>query len=167
MVFKLKQNFQKHKVVADKSPFFVIGPFFTHHSIFLNIGFWQGSLEWKCCIFNLGTLKRFSSFFEKVFVSQKICLKFKVSKTFEISSDCHIKTCRSLKQRALLKVPSTFFLRRTYALSVGFKLKPLRRSVFLCWNKIQSTVCRKTCWKKQLLIFYLMNLFFKHLYLVI
>ena len=26
-------KFQKHKVVTDKTPFFVIGPFCTHHSI--------------------------------------------------------------------------------------------------------------------------------------
>ena len=38
-VLKLKQNFQKSKVVAAKTPFFGIGPFCTHHSICLNIGF--------------------------------------------------------------------------------------------------------------------------------
>ena len=36
-VLKLKQNFQKNKVITGKTPFFVIGPFCTHHSIFLNI----------------------------------------------------------------------------------------------------------------------------------
>ena len=30
-------KFSKNKVVTDKTPFF--GPFFTHHSIYLNIGF--------------------------------------------------------------------------------------------------------------------------------
>ena len=49
---------------------------------------------------------------------------------FETFTDCHIKTCRSLKRRAILKIPSTFF-RRTYALSVGFKMKTLRKGVFL------------------------------------
>ena len=38
-IFKLKQNFQKNKVVTGKTPFFVIGPFCTHRSIYLNIGF--------------------------------------------------------------------------------------------------------------------------------
>ena len=38
-VLKLKQNFQKKKVVTGKTPFFVIGPFFTHYFICLNIGF--------------------------------------------------------------------------------------------------------------------------------
>ena len=38
-VLKLKQNFQKNKVVTGKTPFFVIGPFCSHHSICLNIGF--------------------------------------------------------------------------------------------------------------------------------
>ena len=38
-IFKLKQNLQKNKVVTGKTPFFVIGPFCTHRSICLNIGF--------------------------------------------------------------------------------------------------------------------------------
>ena len=38
-VLKLKQNFQKNKVVTGKTPFFVIGSFCSHHSICLNIGF--------------------------------------------------------------------------------------------------------------------------------
>ena len=38
-VLKLKQNFQKNKPVTGKTPFFLIGPFCTHHSICLNIGF--------------------------------------------------------------------------------------------------------------------------------
>ena len=42
---------------------------------------------------------------------------------------CHVKTCQSLKQRAILKMPSTIF-RITYALLVGFKMKPLKKSFF-------------------------------------
>ena len=44
-----------------------------------------------------------------VFVFQKSRFKDKVSKTFKISTDCHIKTSRSLKRRAILKIPSTVF----------------------------------------------------------
>ena len=36
---KLKQNFQKNKVVTGKTPFFVTGPFCSHHFICLKIGF--------------------------------------------------------------------------------------------------------------------------------
>ena len=36
---KLKQNFQKRKVITGKTPFFVIGQFGTPHTICLNIGF--------------------------------------------------------------------------------------------------------------------------------
>ena len=32
-VLKLKQKFQKNKVVTGKTPFFVIDPFCTHHFI--------------------------------------------------------------------------------------------------------------------------------------
>ena len=55
------------------------------------------------------TKKRYSTFSKKVFVFQKICFKVKVLKTFETFTDCHIKTCRSLKRRAILKIPSTVF----------------------------------------------------------
>ena len=55
---------------------------------------------------------------------------------FKISTDCLIKTYQSLKRRAILKIPSTVF-GKTYALSVGFKIKPLRKSVFQCQDKNQ------------------------------
>ena len=35
---RVKQNFQKSKVVTGKTLFFVIGPFCTHHPVCLNIG---------------------------------------------------------------------------------------------------------------------------------
>ena len=102
---------KKNKVVTGKTPFFLIGPFCTHHSICLNIGFWYDSFVWKWCVFNLSasTKKQYSSFLSKVFVFQKICFKVKVFETFKISTDYHIKTCRSLKGRTILKIPSTVF----------------------------------------------------------
>ena len=54
-ILKLKQNFRKNKLVTDKFPFFVISPFCTLHSIYLNIGFWQSSFAWKWWVFNLST----------------------------------------------------------------------------------------------------------------
>ena len=77
------------------------------------------------------TKKRYSSFLKKVFVCQKIYPKVKVRKVFKTFTDRHIKTCRSLKWRAILKIPSTVF-RRTFALSVSLKMKPLGKSVFQC-----------------------------------
>ena len=44
---------------------------------------------------------------KKVFVFQKICFKVKLLKTFKIFTNCHIKACRSLKRRAIMKIPST------------------------------------------------------------
>ena len=117
-ILKLKRNFQKIKVLTTgKSPFFLIGPFCSVHFICLNIGFWYDRFEWKC------------SFLKKVFLFRKICFKVKVLNTFKIFRDCHIKTCRSLKRRAFLKILVPIF-KRNYALSVGFKMKPLRKSVF-------------------------------------
>ena len=48
-------------------------------------------------------------------------------KTFKISTDCQIKTCRSLKRGLFWKSLVPFF-RRIYALSVGFKVNSLRKS---------------------------------------
>ena len=47
-------------------------------------------------------------FLNKIFVFQKICFKIKALKLFKISTGYHIKACRYLKRRAILKVPSTF-----------------------------------------------------------
>ena len=74
----------------------------------------------------------------------------KVLKSFKISTDYHIKTCRSLKRTAILKIPGTDF-RRIYTLSVGFKMKTLKKSVFQPKN--QPKFCGNTCLKEQLFIF--------------
>ena len=51
---KTGTNFRKkNKVVTDKTPFFVIGPLCSRHSICLNIGLWHSSFEWKRCVINL------------------------------------------------------------------------------------------------------------------
>ena len=52
-ILKLKQIFQKNKIVTGKTPLFVISSFCCLHSICLNIGFWESSFEWKWCVFNL------------------------------------------------------------------------------------------------------------------
>ena len=46
----------------------------------------------------LSAKKRYSSFLEKDLIFQKICFEVKVLKTFEIFSECHVKTCQSLKR---------------------------------------------------------------------
>ena len=57
----------------------------------------------------LSTEKAVLQFFQKGFHFPEICFKVKVLKTFKISSNCHMKTCRSFIQRALMKIPSTVF----------------------------------------------------------
>ena len=57
-------------------------------------------------IFVASTKKRYSSFLKKVFIFQKICFKVKVLKAFETFSDYYLKACRSLKWRAILKIPN-------------------------------------------------------------
>ena len=99
-------------------------------------------------ILEVSTKKWYSSFLKKLFVFQKLCFKVKVLKTFETFTDCHIKTCQSLKRRATLKIPGTVF-RRSYALSFGSKMKILRKSAFECSDKNQLKFCRKSYWKKQ------------------
>ena len=50
----------------------------------------------------LSTKKHYPSF-------SKIYFEVKALKTFKISTDCRIKTCWSLKRRAILKIPSNVF----------------------------------------------------------
>ena len=131
----LKQNFLKNKVVTGQTPSFVIGPFFTSHSICINIGFWQGSFALSILV--LWTKKRYSSFFRKVFFFKKISFKEKVVKTFKISSGCHIKTCRSLKWRALsFENPYYRFLEESMLLLLALKWN--------LWDKACSCVKTKT-----------------------
>ena len=53
--------------------------------------------------------KQYSSFLRKVLVFPKTSFKFKVLKNFKIPGGWQIKTRRSLKRRAISKIPSTAF----------------------------------------------------------
>ena len=55
-------------------------------------------------ILALSTKKRFSSDLEKGFRFPENLFQVRVLETFKVSTDCHIKTCRSLKRRAFLKI---------------------------------------------------------------
>ena len=79
----------------------------------------------------LSAKKRYSKKLKKIFDSRKICLKVKGIERFKTPTDFHIKTCRSPKRRAILKSPGTIF-RRTYTVSAGLKMKPLRKCVLQC-----------------------------------
>ena len=86
----------------------MIGPFCTHRFICLNMGFWYGSFVWKWWVFSilvLSTKKLYSKFLKNVFVSRKFVLKLKYWKR----SKCPLRTCRSLKRSAILKIPSIVF----------------------------------------------------------
>ena len=78
----------------------------------------------------LSTKKRYSNLLKKDFGFQKVCFKAKLLRMFKGFTDCHIKTCRSLKRRAILKIPKTAF-RRTYALSVNYKMLKKKRLLVL------------------------------------
>ena len=99
-------------------------------------------------ILALSTKKWYYSFLKRVCIFQKFYFKVKVLKSFKIFSDCNIKACWSLKWKAILKIPSTIF-RRTYALSVSFKMKPLRKRTLLCEDKDQLSFCWKPCWNAE------------------
>ena len=85
-------KFSKKEVVSGKNPFFVTSPFYTPHSICLNIGFWRGSFVWNVVLsfVVLWTKKYYSRFSRKVLVIQETCFKVKVLKTSKIPSDSHI-----------------------------------------------------------------------------
>ena len=89
----------------------MIGPFCSRLLFVLTLASARAVLDENdvFSIFMVLTKKRCSSFLKKVFVFRKICLKAKVLKTFETFTDCPIKTYRSLKRRAILKIPSTVF----------------------------------------------------------
>ena len=54
-------------------------------------------------------LKNDNPVFEKGFRFPENLFQSRVLKMFETFTDCHIKTSRSLKRRAIVKIPSTVF----------------------------------------------------------
>ena len=132
-MLKLKQTFQKNKAVTAKlhslwSVHFVVATLFV-----LTLASVRAVLNGNdvFSILMVSTKHRYFSFLKKVFVFQKIWIKVNVLKTFKTSNNCHIKTCRSLTRRVFWKSLVPFF-RRIYALSVGFKMKSLIKSVCEC-----------------------------------
>ena len=105
---ELKQIFQKTKVVTGKTLFFVmvhfILPVLFVSTLTFDRAVLYGNITFSILV--LSTKRRSSIFWEKLFVFQNICLKVKVLKTFKISS-------------------ASYF-------SVGFKVKPPRKSVLPC-----------------------------------
>ena len=85
---KTGTNFPKNKVVTGQTPLLVIGPFCSCHSICLNIGLWQISVEWKLYVFNLSGFnqKTVLQFFKKGFrFPKKIVSKLKYWKRPKLS----------------------------------------------------------------------------------
>ena len=109
----MKQNFQQNKVITGKTPLSVI--LCESHCVVTILFVLTLASDMAVLYGNVflilmhSTKQRYSSFLKKVFVFLKICFKVKVLKMFKIFTDRHIKTCRSLKRRAILKIPSTVF----------------------------------------------------------
>ena len=107
-VYKLKQSFGKTKATG-KILLFVIGPSCTTHSICLNIvidllqAVLYGNVELSILVLSIE--KWYSIFSQNVFIFEKIGFEVGVLKTFKT----FMKTCRSLKRRAILKISSTAF----------------------------------------------------------
>ena len=111
-VYELKQNFQinaywQNSVLCDSSILYF--PFLycnvltlaSHRTVL------YGNIAVSVVV--LSTKNQYSGLLKKVSVFQKIYFKVKVLKTLKISSGCHIKTWRSVKRRAILKITSTVF----------------------------------------------------------
>ena len=121
--------FKKPNYLLAKNPFFVIGPFCIFHFICLNILASDMPVLYENDGFSILVIsikKQYFSFLKKVFVFQKICFKVKVLKMFNIFTDCHEHA--DLTNGGIFSLVP--FFRRIYALSVGFTLKPPRKSVF-------------------------------------
>ena len=122
----MKQIFLKNEVVTVvkvvkgfKSSLFVIGPFCSRHSVLFYLfvlilasdrAVLNGSYVFSILV--VSTKKRYSSFLKLVFVFEKIWIKVNALKTFKTSD---------LSNGGLFD-----------ALSVGFKMKSIRKRVFEC-----------------------------------
>ena len=111
-VLKLKQKFRKklkQLLAKDRSlrqvPF--VFPFLFVLTLASDRAILYGNVAFSILL--LSIKKSYSSFQKKVFVFKKICFKVIVLKTFKVFSDFHIKKCRSLKRKAILKITSPVF----------------------------------------------------------
>ena len=132
-VLKLKQNFQKKWGSCWQK----LRSFWKVHVVLpilcLNRGFWQSIFYGNVglSILVLSTKKRNSSFFKKVCYFRKFVSKFKYWKRSKFPAIAHKKHAYLLNGGLFYK-PLRPFYGRAYAFSVGFKLKPLWKSVFHC-----------------------------------
>ena len=114
----------------------------------------------------LSTKKQYSNFLKSVCIFQKIYVEVKLLKSFKISSDCHIKTCGSLKWRVILKIPN---LKEPMLFLLALKWN-LYEKAFSC-VKTKTNFCCKPCWNAERSNHsFLSNwwiTFFKHLYSLI
>ena len=100
-VLKLKQNFRKKKeqLLANLRYLHFVLPILFVLTLASDSAVLYGNIALSILV--LLTIKQHSRFLERNCVFQKIYFKVEVLKTFKSSSDCHIKTCRSLKRRAI------------------------------------------------------------------
>ena len=100
-VLKLKQNFRKKKeqLLANLCYLHFVLPILFVLTLASDSAVLYGNIALSILV--LLTIKQHSRFLERNCVFQKIYFKVEVLKTFKSSSDCHIKTCRSLKRRAI------------------------------------------------------------------
>ena len=106
-----RKIFEKKKITGKTTRFFVIFHFLLPILFVLTLTSDRAVLYGivALSISVLSTKKWSSGFVNGICVFQKICFKVKVLKMFKISSDCHIKTCQSVKRRASLKVLISVF----------------------------------------------------------
>ena len=142
-VLKQKQYFRKNKVVTRKTPFFVIGPFCTDYSIIVLILYYYFQYShysylyyWlligqHCMemIFVLSAKNGTPVFWKRFSFCRKSVSKLKYWKhlTFSLT---FTQKYTDLSNGGRFWKSLTPFFRRTGALSVDFKIKPLRKSAF-------------------------------------
>ena len=90
----------------------------------------------------LSTKKRYSGFFKKVFVSQKICFKVTALKMFKFSKLSH-KNIPISQMEGLFWKSLVPFCRRTYALSINFKWNLWGKRFFYVKTKTNSNFALK------------------------
>ena len=107
----LKKKFKKLKQVLEKLRSLYVLHFVLPILIVLTRGSDMAVLYVNVAflILALSTKKQCFSFLKKVLVFPKIYYNVKGLKMSKISRDCHIKTCRSLRSRVILKISSTVF----------------------------------------------------------
>ena len=126
-VFKKQSSYWQNSVLCDRLILYSL--YYLSYYWLLTGQFYMEMLRFQFLYFQLKNST--PVFWERFLFFRKLVSMFELLKTFKFSSDCHIKACQPLKQRAISKISSNFFLKEPMLFLLALKWNLLDKA-FAC-----------------------------------